>query len=65
MSPTVFWILFSAPAVFLVVLRLARQGRGYRLAYLGPPRVQSPFVCPCLRVVRIDCLEGLVLIGFK
>src|SRR5437899_3196268 len=35
MSATTFWILFLAPAVVLVVLRVARQGRGYRLAYLG------------------------------
>ena len=35
MSPTAFWILFLAPAVFLVVLRMARQGPGYRLTYLG------------------------------
>src|SRR6266568_1214278 len=42
MSATTFWILFLAPAVVLVVLRVARQGRGYRLAYLG--RLESSIV---------------------
>src|SRR5260370_2302711 len=35
MSPALFWILFLAPAVVLVVFRVARQGRGYRIAYRG------------------------------
>src|SRR5260370_25909903 len=35
MSPALFWILFLAPAVVLVAFRVARQGRGYRIAYLG------------------------------
>src|SRR6266566_231985 len=35
MSPIIFWILFLAPAVVLVLLRVTRQGRGHRIAYLG------------------------------
>lgn len=33
-SPTTFWILFLAPAIFLVAWRVARQGLGYRFSYL-------------------------------
>jgi hypothetical protein len=34
MSATTFWILFLAPAIALVVMRVARQGRRDRFAYL-------------------------------
>jgi hypothetical protein len=34
MNPTIFWVLFLTPALFLVFWRVARQGRGNRISYL-------------------------------